>query len=266
MKRRIRIENARIQPYRDTEPGFVLPGEAVDAYLLTWMEAGQLHCVADGRDTLLSPGELLVYQPGQWHMQYADMDSVPQFCHIFLDPGCGDLSALVGRKITASSDASNLLVQALRELQTPDNYSNDIFLSSLELVLVSLLRRNSGIALSADRPAGENGIIRRAQQAVSTHIRDKLTVPLLARMADVSPSYLTALFQKHLSISPGEYIRRIKLQESKRLIREGTMNLTEIASALNYSTVHHFSRQFKSKFGISPTEYAKSLRQSGSVL
>ena len=35
---------------------------------------------------------------------------------------------------------------------------------------------------------------------------------------------------------------------------------TEIAAALQYSTVHHFSRQFKEKFGITPTEYARSVR------
>ena len=34
----------------------------------------------------------------------------------------------------------------------------------------------------------------------------------------------------------------------------------EIAAALQYSTVHHFSRQFKEKFGITPTEYARSVR------
>ena len=82
----------------------------------------------------------------------------------------------------------------------------------------------------------------------------------VAKNAKVSPSYLTALFQKHLQISPGEYIRRIKLQESKQMIREGSMNFTEISEALQYSTVHHFSRQFKEKFGITPTEYAKSVR------
>ena len=260
MRRWIRIDSAQIQVYRDTEPGFVLPGEDVDAYLLTWMEAGQLHCVADGRDTLLSSGELLIYRPGQWHMQYADMDTAPQFIHIFLDPGCGDLSALIGRKILVSHDAAETLARVLQELQNPDIYSDDMILSSLELVLVSLLRRHSAAPLSAEEPSGENEIIRRAQQAVSTHVRDKLTVPLLARMADVSPSYLTALFQKHLGISPGEYIRRVKLQESKRLIREGHLNISEIAVALNYSTVYHFSRQFKEKFGISPTEYAKSVR------
>ena len=106
----------------------------------------------------------------------------------------------------------------------------------------------------------ENEIIRRAQQYVSAHIREKLSVPTVARMVDVSPSYLTALFHKNLQISPGEYIRRIKLQESKQMIRENSMNFSEIAAALQYSTVHHFSRQFKDKFGITPTEYAKSVR------
>ena len=83
---------------------------------------------------------------------------------------------------------------------------------------------------------------------------------MVARQVDVSPSYLTALFQKHMQISPGEYIRRSKLQESKKLIRENNLNFTEIAETLHYSTVHHFSRQFKEKFGITPTEYAKSVR------
>ena len=83
---------------------------------------------------------------------------------------------------------------------------------------------------------------------------------MVAKGVDVSPSYLTALFHKHLQISPGEYIRRIKLQLSKQMIREGNMNFTEIASALQYSTVHHFSRQFKEKFGLTPTEYARSVR------
>ena len=77
---------------------------------------------------------------------------------------------------------------------------------------------------------------------------------------EVSTSYLTALFHKNLQISPGEYIRRSKLQESKQMIREGNMNFTEIAQTLQYSTIHHFSRQFKEKFGVTPSQYAKSIR------
>ena len=145
-----------------------------------------------------------------------------------------------------------------------DDYSGDLILAQLTQILIHLLRDapnpKDQKLQTANSVHSENEIIRQAQQYISIHIREKLSVPLVARQVDVSPSYLTALFHKNLQISPGEYIRRIKLQESKQMIRENSLNFTEIAAALQYSTVHHFSRQFKEKFGITPTEYAKSVR------
>ena len=87
---------------------------------------------------------------------------------------------------------------------------------------------------------------------MADHVCDKLSVEIVSREVGVSASHLTALFHRQMNISPGEYIRRVKLEESKRLIREGTMNFSQIAAQLNYSTIHHFSRQFKDKFGMSP--------------
>ena len=119
---------------------------------------------------------------------------------------------------------------------------------------------NTGAEIMESPVSAENTIIRRAQQYVQEHIAEKLTVPVVAESIGVSASYLTALFHKHLALSPGEYIRRIKLERSKQLIREGRMNFTEISESLQYSTVHHFSRQFKQMFDMTPTEYAKSVR------
>lgn len=176
----------------------------------------------------------------------------------------GNLSSLLNRKFRTPQKAVTLLQQMLREQERMDAYSDDMILVLLNQLLLTLLREtNTSPAqkLKASNSVhSENEIIRRAQQYVSSHIREKLSVPLVAKMVDVSPSYLTALFHKNLQISPGEYIRRIKLQESKQMIREDNLNFTEIAAALQYSTVHHFSRQFKEKFGITPSEYAKSVR------
>ena len=106
----------------------------------------------------------------------------------------------------------------------------------------------------------------RTLQYVADHVCDKLSVEIVSREVGVSASHLTALFHRQMNISPGEYIRRVKLEESKRLIREGTMNFSQIAAQLNYSTIHHFSRQFKDKFGMSPSEYAKSIQSRSGVL
>lgn len=263
MKRSFRIESLDPIAYHEMEPGFLFPGESLAAAKLTYVDQGQIHSVADGTDLLLQRGDLVLYAPGQWHMQYADMTEAPRFVTMTFHAPNADFSPLINQKFSLPQNLTALLQQILREQDRMDDLSPDIILASVELLLLQLLRRRSapvqGLKTSYALHS-ENEIIRRAQQYVSAHIRDKLTVPLVARKVDVSPSYLTALFHKHLEISPGEYIRRVKLQESKHLIREGKLNFTEIAAALNYSTVHHFSRQFKEKFGITPTDYAKSIK------
>ena len=228
------------------------------------MDKGSIHSVADGKDVLLNQGDLMVYAPNQWHMQYADVDVSASYITISFDLDGDYPESLVNRKLTIPQTAVPALQRMLKEHDLMDDYSEDMMICSLQLLLLTLLREQSAPGAMKLRTTNsmnsENEIIRRAQQFVSAHVREKLTVPLVARHVDVSPSYLTALFRKNLQISPGEYIRRVKLQESKQMIREDNMNFTEIAAALQYSTVHHFSRQFKDKFGITPPEYAKSVR------
>jgi len=249
--------------YHEKELGFVFPGESHSMLELTYVDQGSLHSVADGTDMLLKQGDLVIYSPNQWHMQHADMDVAPRYVTISFDLGGGDLSQLYNRLLHPNQAAITLLQHMLKEQERMDFYSTDLIISMLTQLLLILMR-------SCDSPIeqtkasntlhSENEIIRQAQQYIGSHVREKLSVPMVARKVDVSPSYLTALFHKNLQISPGEYIRRLKLQESKQMIRENSMNFTEIAAALQYSTVHHFSRQFKDKFGITPSEYAKSVR------
>lgn len=260
----LRVEGIYTFFYQEKEQGFLFPGESHPMAELTYVDQGSLHSVAEGQDLLLKQGDIVIYGPGQWHMQYADIGVAPRFVTLSFDVSGMELAPLLNRKFTAPQNVVTVLQTMLREQERMDAYSNDIILSQLKLLLLLLLREadapKGGKLQTANAIHSENEIIRQAQQFISAHIREKLSVPLVARQVDVSPSYLTALFHKNLQISPGEYIRRIKLQESKQMIRENNLNFTEIAAELQYSTVHHFSRQFKEKFGITPTEYAKSVR------
>ena len=264
MDRKIRVEGIHTFFYQEKEQGFLFSGEAHPILELTYVDQGVLHSVVEGQDILLKQGDLVIYGPNQWHMQYAEIGVAPRFVTITFDISAGDLTPLLNRKFTAPQNTVTMLQQMLQEQEKMDAFSSNIILSRLELLLLLLLREDkeprAGKLQTSNAVHSENEIIRQAQIFISSHIREKLSVPLVARQVDVSPSYLTALFHKNLQISPGEYIRRIKLQESKQMIRENDLNFTEIAAALQYSTVHHFSRQFKEKFGITPTEYAKSVR------
>ena len=56
------------------------------------------------------------------------------------------------------------------------------------------------------------------------------------------------------------YFRNAKIDYAKILIREANFNITQISEKLGYSGIDKFSRQFKAVTGMSPTEYARSVK------
>ena len=255
----MRVECLYTLFYQEKEAGFVFSGESHPMAELLYVDQGKLHSVADGQDLLLEQGDMVLYTPEQWHMQYADPDQAPRMVTIGFWARGLDWVRFANRRFRLQRDAVGVL-QRILQAQEQDN--PDKIFSLLTLLLLHLQGNDANASSKSVQPvvSGENAIIRDAQQYVQANVAEKLTVPMVAEAIKVSPSYLTALFHKHLEFSPAEYIRRIKLQQSKQLIREGQMNFTQIAEALQYSTVHHFSRQFKQMFGMTPTEYAKSVK------
>ena len=232
-------------------------------YELTYVDRGQLHCVVDGNGFLLKQGQLMVFAPNQWHMQYTDLNLSARFLTIAFDLDSELKLNLSNRIFELSSAEAVFLKQLLHEMDINDVFSGDFIRSNLKMLLLSILRDAGGRKKRLKTPVAlrnENIIVSRTLQYIADHVYDKLSVETVARETGVSASHLTALFHRQMNISPGEYIRRVKLEESKALIREGKMNFSQIAAALNYSTIHHFSRQFKDHFGFSPSEYSKSIK------
>jgi len=52
----------------------------------------------------------------------------------------------------------------------------------------------------------------------------------------------------------------MKIEAAKELIRTGQMNFTQISEKLGYTSIHYFSRQFKKVTGMTPSEYASSIK------
>ncbi len=249
--------------YREEESGFLFKGEKHSTYELTYVDRGQLHCVVDGNGYTLKQGQMMIFAPNQWHMQYTDLNVTARFLTVSFDLSCPAEVQLSDRVFDISTAEAMFLKQLLREIEIDDMLSSDFIRSYLKMLLLTVIRDSRSKKKRLKTPVAirnENIIVSRTLQYIADHVYDKLSVEIVAKGTGVSASHLTALFHRQMNISPGEYIRRVKLEESKMLIREGRMNFSQIAAALNYSTIHHFSRQFKDNFGISPSEYSKSIQ------
>lgn len=259
---RMAIRGIRTLFDQEKEEGFHFRGESHPQYELTYMDKGSMHSIAGGRDTLLSAGEMTLYGPDQWHSQYAEPGEAVRFLTVSFDMDCEEADALLERKLAVGAQERALLEAMLEESRNPRPMSGDMICCLLGQFLVAMIRAAQSEVGAQDRATrfserNENAIIDRALKYVSENLYEKLSVTGVARAANVCTSYLAILFSRRLGVSPGEYIRREKLEESKRLIRQGEMNLTQIADKLRYSSSCHFSNQFKRRYGITPSEYCR---------
>lgn len=79
----------------------------------------------------------------------------------------------------------------------------------------------------------------------------------LAREANVSPSRLTHLFQRELSITPKEYMRRIRMRVVRHMLSTTRLKQKEILAIVGITDRSHFSREFKTFFRHTPTNLRK---------
>ena len=244
-----------LQQY-DTESGFFFKGESHRAAELLYVTEGILHCLAGGLHWRLDRGDVLLIEENGWHTFYCDIGQKASYYSLMFELSDADSLQVFDRIFSAPDGMDSLLKTMEREMEQPDAISHGLCQSNLQQLLLTMLRMRQEETRPELPPARERKLVSEALRYIAAHCREGLSVGDAAEGINISPSYLTALFQKCLQGSPGDYIRRARLEESRALIREGKQNMTQIAQTLNYSTVYHFSRQFKEKFGITPTKYA----------
>lgn len=87
------------------------------------------------------------------------------------------------------------------------------------------------------------------------HLADPPTMTALGREIGCSAAYLGRIFAAETGMSVPQYLRKIRLQQSAELLREGSHNVTEAAFEVGYSSLSHFSKAFYEEFGCCPGLY-----------
>ena len=105
----------------------------------------------------------------------------------------------------------------------------------------------------------ENNLLNDILSYIDEHIYEKISITTLCNHFCISTSMLHSLFRKNMNNTAKNYINELKLNKSKELIKNSTHTLSEISEILGFSSIHYFSKKFKSYFNISPTEYSKSI-------
>ena len=98
----------------------------------------------------------------------------------------------------------------------------------------------------------------RVVEYINANIASPLTLEQLADFAHFDKSYLTVRFKEIWGLSPMRYVAHVRIELAKALLVSSDVSITDIARATGFSSIHYFSRHFKSRVGVAPVDCRKS--------
>ncbi len=289
LQRPIRIEQLISVHYFEFGPDYVFAGESHNFWELAYVDKGEIVAVAGDTERPLRRGQMIFHAPGEFHSLRAAGQTSP---NLVITAFCCEgptMRFFEGRVLTAGeAERAALAVvveQAAAAFSTPldDPFSQHLerrpdapfgaeqqIALALEGMLLGLIRQ--GLEDPASTAPGRPGpgsqlrtrdraeLFARTCSYLEANLHRQLTLAEICRDNLVGRSYLQKVFREKTGGGVMEYFGRMRIARARELIREGRHNFTEIAGLLGYTSIHYFSRHFKKATGMTPSEYAGSVK------
>ena len=250
--------------YQVRKGNYIFPGEVHGYYELVYIDHGELDTTVENKEYHLKKYDLMLYHPGQFHAQSTQEDTTCSYLTITFDMDCKLGDELKNKVFHTKKSVYQVLSKYMKAIQSNNFLSSEFAMLYLKEVLILLFQseRNEETEISNTMQEHyENTLLNEILIFIHNNIYSSFTVEDICQKFSVSRSTLQTLFNTNIKTTPKQYISRIKLNQAKLLIQEHKYTISEISDILGFTSIHYFSRKFKLQFGVSPTDYSKSINQ-----
>ena len=247
-------------------------GEEHYFWELTYVDTGSLRTDIDGKTFDLSNQEMILYFPGQFHKQDIIGKSSCSYLTIMfdmnVDSNSKDLQHIKNKVFQTSNELYQLVNNFIRVSTIMENdelpYARDMMTAYLKEIMIHLVHYDDvhSEEHKVSNPIQvnfENELMNEITNYIHNNIYEPITIEEICLHFSISRSTLQTLFKKNLNMAPKQYINEEKMNLAQHMILEEKYPITEIAFKLGFSSIHYFSRKFKSRFGLAPSEFSQSV-------
>ncbi|GHV88162.1 transcriptional regulator [Spirochaetia bacterium] len=104
-------------------------------------------------------------------------------------------------------------------------------------------------------------IVEKAKCIMESNIYSVINLPSISEEIGISTSRLNEIFKTYTSMTPYQYFIHIKILKAESLLEQEDAAIKEVAFRLGFEDQHYFSRLFRNKTGIAPSEWRKFIYQ-----
>ena len=236
--------------YQEKGTNYNFSGEKHSYWELTYVDKGELLTTIDGVSYHLKQGDLIFYAPMQFHTQSTFEKISSSYLTINFKMNFNHADLLCNKIFSLKRDSYFIVTKLIEELSNDNLYSNDLSLCYLKQLIIQMLRLDNSHFHSKPtthmQQTYENELLNDILLYIDDNIYEKISVSTLCDHFCISTSMLHSLFRKNMNNTAKNYINELKLSKSKELIRNSTHTLSEISEMLGFSSIHYFSKKFKS--------------------
>lgn len=265
---------------------YCFPGERHDFWELMYVDRGAVIMSTDQEPCTIKMerGDLRLLRPNEFHKFYTygpdpsnlvvasfrcDSPDMDYFRERPLWKADSVVRHLLGQLLDEAQKAfaeplSDPVVEQFHSRPGAPFGSEQMVKTVLEMLLIHLRRMGDADREKIEATQAQvrlaDDYVKKAIEFMQENLRNPITLNDICAHAMISRPQVQKLFRQLVGTSPMRYFKILRIKEAKYMIRRGNQSFTEIADQLCYSSVHHFSKQFHDLVGVSPTDYANSVR------
>lgn len=219
-----------------------------------------------GDDITLKAGDISLINSNVMHRLYTD----GEFCyHYFIvgerfciENGLDISEFILEPKVSDETMCSLYLavVDRYREKEADENVMSVMALRSAALALISYAFSNYSKPQDSKREAGASSeeYIKRVVSYLNEHYTEALSLDSIASFCGVSKYHLSREFKNRTGQTVFSYMSMLRCKKAAMLLSEGK-SVTETAYACGYESLSYFSRAYRKRMGVAPSEYKAEL-------
>ena len=255
-------------------PGYGIHRASFPYYSIEFVARGKGTVKLQGREYPLHAGRVFAYGPGI--RQDIAMDPAGPLVKYFVDfAGCQARELLracrlaPGRavQVFAPNEVEGVFDELIRNGFKGTRHSPGICVKLLEYLALKIAE---SLAPLEGVESQAFATYQKCRQHIQEHFQRLRTLEQIARDCHVNAAYLCRLFRRHGHQSPYQYLLRLKMSLAAEQLHQPGALIKQVAEQTGFSDPFHFSRAFKSVFGLPPDafrrlrqpEYAKELSTS----
>jgi AraC-like DNA-binding protein/mannose-6-phosphate isomerase-like protein (cupin superfamily) len=255
------VRNQRVIGYKQYGETYSLKVDNYDLYQILCVLEGNMTIHTNGRTIQLNPEHIVLFRLGSSYAINANVSSRALSLSI-----CGDYQdRFIGRTEILRTDKR--MEKIISIIEDCLDFREMVDLKLLDVMSSALLEHTQALSVKSRRLSSlmeiqySDDIAERATSLLEKSVMSGKQVHEILSGFGLSYRQISRHVKKRTGMPPKQYFMNVRMERATELLKDEMNSIALVSYDLGFSSVQHFSRQFKLYNGVTPGDYRKSVLQ-----